>query len=406
MLRRRTLLVTLTSLVALGGGALAAPSPGSAVPPDAARPAAGLPATVQGYGAGVEDRKVARATVPRLRWGSCFDDAPQGLRRDVIDRLECATIKVPLDYDRPHGATTPLEVTRVTAAKPGRRIGSLFVNPGGPGGSAGGFTTFVGRALGRDVDARFDIVGVDPRGTGGSGRTVCRGPVRIPGGYVEFPRTPKQVRQTVAFDNGLRRACHTNASPLVDHASTADVARDMDLVRRALHESKLTYYGISYGSYLGQTYAAMFPEPGPRAGDRRRPRPDRLVGHVPGRYPPPVQLPPAQRPRRLRGPDRGVQRVRPGGSSAMPARTWVPGQVEPGPPCRRPGSPHRRRLPRDVPEHRGPRARRPLRPRVGLLHRRVRRRPRRTAVDARLGPASRRCRRLGAEPLRRAGRGA
>jgi pimeloyl-ACP methyl ester carboxylesterase len=244
---RRTLgLGALLVAGAVGAGLLVPATPGAAAPPGSSPSEPGASAVARQAA-----EQVSRAVVPRVRWERCRGGGPA--------RLSCSDVEVPLDYDRPAGPTLKLGLTRWRAKKPQRRTGSLFVNPGGPGGPAGGFVPYVGRALGTAVDRRFDVVGIDPRGTGRSGRVRCRGPVS-PHPRVEFPVTPAQVRRQIAFDDRVRQACDENATRLVPHASTADNARDMELVRRALRERRISYYGISYGSYLGGTYAALFPQ--------------------------------------------------------------------------------------------------------------------------------------------------
>ncbi len=243
----RVLALTVAALTTALTTALLAGPPAVGDPPGAASP--------RSTSAGAQ---VARAPLPALRWAKCPD--ARFIPEDIRARARCATARVPLDYDRPNGATTKLALTKLTAARPARRIGSLFVNPGGPGGEAGGFALEAGRLLGRKVDARFDVIGIDPRGTGSSGRTTCRGRVRSPEQFFAFPAGRDQARQQVRADNSLRAACRSRATDLVAHASTADVARDMELIRRALREPQLSYYGISYGTYLGSTYAAMFPD--------------------------------------------------------------------------------------------------------------------------------------------------
>ncbi|MEO9322662.1 alpha/beta hydrolase [Nocardioides sp. C4-1] len=200
-----------------------------------------------------DERQVDRVATPRLSWRRCGAGLRAGAPRG---RLQCAVVRVPLDYDRPDGATTPLRIARLKASGP-RRVGSLFVNPGGPGGPSASFVTTAASLLGPRVGAGFDVVGVDPRGTGRSGRVTCRTTARP--SPLGFPLGAAQVKAWIKTDDALRRSCASRGSRLLGHASTADVARDMDLVRRALGESQLTYYGISYGSYLGATYAALFP---------------------------------------------------------------------------------------------------------------------------------------------------
>jgi pimeloyl-ACP methyl ester carboxylesterase len=110
------------------------------------------------------------------------------------------------------------------------------------------------------IHNRFDIVGIDPRGTS-TPNTVCRNDrKRPPFPSAFFPNNKMQVDRWIRYDNWQRRACRVGENPITNHLSTADTARDMDLIRQAVGDDKLTYYGISYGSYLGATYAAMFPD--------------------------------------------------------------------------------------------------------------------------------------------------
>jgi pimeloyl-ACP methyl ester carboxylesterase len=191
------------------------------------------------------------APVPTIDWRRC----PGG------GGLQCARVLVPLDYDDPTGPTTKLRLLKNPANRPADRIGTLFVNPGGPGGSAADFASYAGAYLGASVRQRFDIVGIDPRGVGGSTPVRCRAPGQPPPYPAQaFPYTKKQIEVRLRFDRYLRRLCATGANPILDHMTTADTARDMDLIRQALGETQLSYYGISYGSYLGATYAAMFPD--------------------------------------------------------------------------------------------------------------------------------------------------
>lgn len=185
---------------------------------------------------------------PVIAWGECpYNDAP----------VECATVQLPLDYDDPTGPTTNIGLLRVPAR--GEKIGTLFVNPGGPGGSATEFAPYAGRLIGHGVPRRFDVVGVDPRGVNTSGTAWCRvgdGASR----FSSYPVTGAETRIRLRSDRAINEGCAERRSVIVDHASTADVARDMDVIRQALGEEQLSFYGISYGSLLGQTYAAMFPD--------------------------------------------------------------------------------------------------------------------------------------------------
>ncbi|GAA5143024.1 alpha/beta hydrolase [Nocardioides marinquilinus] len=245
----------MVGVVVAAGLLSSVPGPARALDVDASTSAARTPAAAAAPRSTAAERQVARVATPRLRWERCG----QGLPPNLAKRLTCATPKVPLDYDRPRGAPTQLFVARLRAEQPARRIGTLFVNPGGPGGSAAGAILDFASALGPRVRARFDVVGVDPRGVGGSGITACSGKVGFPPRLAQYPLNREQATSRIRFDDRVRRACAQKRTPLVDHASTADVARDMDLIRRAVGDPKLTYYGVSYGSYLGATYARLFP---------------------------------------------------------------------------------------------------------------------------------------------------
>ncbi len=200
--------------------------------------------------------QVRAATVPTLKWTSCGPDFPGA---------QCATATVPLDYDAPKGATTTIALARYRATNTARRIGSVFINPGGPGGS--GVDTVLGGGFGpylrAQLDGRFDVVGFDPRGVAASDPLHCFASEddlnRV---YDGLPVFPVETRQQSAFFSRTASAgarCTRAPEVIDDHMSTADVARDLDLLRRAVGDSQLTYLGFSYGTYLGATYANLFP---------------------------------------------------------------------------------------------------------------------------------------------------
>src|SRR3954447_5612335 len=197
---------------------------------------------------------VADAAPSRMRWTPCH--------ADVGPRFECAVAQVPLDYDRPRGEAISIALTRLPATDPTRRLGSLFLTPRGPGGSGVDFVLFAGPPLYTpEARARFDLVGFDPRGSMRSTPLRCfDSPEQWPQfPPAVFPITRAQEQQQIAFDRTLDRACAQRGGPIRDHMSTANAARDLDVLRDLVGDDKLTYAGVSYGSYLGVTYANLFP---------------------------------------------------------------------------------------------------------------------------------------------------
>ena len=198
----------------------------------------------------------ADATVPSIDWQACGGEYPTA---------QCASVAVPLDYDEPSGATTPLALARLPATDAERRIGTVFVNPGGPGGSGVGMVlNGFGEYLHENLGGRFDVVGFDPRGIGASDPLHC---FDSEDDLVSFllatPVFPYERTQYLPFYGhyaSLAGRCLSRGEVIAAHMSTADVARDLDLLRQAVGDSRLTYLGFSYGSYLGTTYANLFPD--------------------------------------------------------------------------------------------------------------------------------------------------
>lgn len=195
------------------------------------------------------------AAVPTLEWHPCGDDFPGA---------ECAIATVPMDYGRPNRATTTIALARVPATDQEHKIGTVFVNPGGPGGSGVALVLFgFGQSLEAGLDGRFDIVGFDPRGVGASDPLHCfDGEEALNDFLAPLPLFPYRSGQYGPFFDAYSQfgaRCLDGSDPVAAHMSTADVARDMDLLRQAVGDEKLTYLGFSYGSYLGNTYANLFP---------------------------------------------------------------------------------------------------------------------------------------------------
>jgi pimeloyl-ACP methyl ester carboxylesterase len=191
--------------------------------------------------------------VPRINWQACGPEHPG---------FDCASVKVPLDYDNPRGATTTVALARKPATDKAHRIGSLFLNPGGPGGSGVDFALGAGNKLSANLQGRFDIVGFDPRGIGRSDPLHCFASEADLGKFFEgvpsFPYQAAQERPYYDRYRSLGPECRDDQA-IAGHMSTADVVRDMDLLRRAVGDRKISYLGFSYGSFLGATYANMFP---------------------------------------------------------------------------------------------------------------------------------------------------
>jgi pimeloyl-ACP methyl ester carboxylesterase len=179
------------------------------------------------------------------------------------DGFQCSTFAVPLDHANPSGQRITLRLVRLPAGDPAHRIGSLFVNPGGPGASGIDLARAIAPILPLELRGRFDIVGFDPRGILGSTPLRCFPTIDDAFAVLPpwaFPYTPAEEEAQKTLDSRLGAACSTAGGAIRDHMSTADVARDMDLMRAALGDSALSYLGFSYGTYIGATYANMFPD--------------------------------------------------------------------------------------------------------------------------------------------------
>ena len=182
--------------------------------------------------------------------------------RDCADGYQCASLKVPRDYRLPNGPTFNLAIIRLPAQDQANRIGSLFVNFGGPGGTAVDVVHAIGRDLFGAVNDRFDIVGIDPRGVGQTTPSVdCKVDQETHGIYSQPFVTPLNLKRAalVAKDRAYVDRCKKLNGSVLRYISTANAARDMDRVRAAMGDAKLNYFGFSYGTFLGATYAALFP---------------------------------------------------------------------------------------------------------------------------------------------------
>lgn len=194
----------------------------------------------------------ASPPVPVLSWGPCADPG---------DGFECATARVPLDYRQPDGRTIPLAVTRRLAADPARRTGVLLLHPGGPGNSGVDFARNSYEALPTSLRDAFDVVGYDMRGVARSGQVECWNDKEYSAAVDAARGVPGRGALQGAVRQGLEfaTACQQRSGDLVPFIGTGSNAKDIDLLRQALGEETLSFYGRSFGSYVGTVCAAQFP---------------------------------------------------------------------------------------------------------------------------------------------------
>ena len=187
---------------------------------------------------------------------------PSALAWTRCGQLECATLSVPLDHRQPDGRQIGIALNRRRASDPSRRIGSLLVNPGGPGASGVDLLPSILGRLSAGTKARFDVVGFDPRGTGRSSPVRCLPSAQL-AAYFAIDPTPDDAAEKTALVQAVERfvaGCRQRSGDLLSHVGTADAVRDMDRIRAAVGDEKLTFLGFSYGTSLGATYAEMFPD--------------------------------------------------------------------------------------------------------------------------------------------------
>jgi pimeloyl-ACP methyl ester carboxylesterase len=196
--------------------------------------------------------------VPELSWAACGTTGA-----GTAAGVECATAELPMDYDKPGGRQVDIAVARVPAADPAQRIGALFFNFGGPGAPAVDYLQRAGAGLFAGLSARFDIVAMDPRGVGQSEPSIDCQVDQEKEGLIPRPApdpTNLDADALVARAERYVDKCRANNGEILEHVSTANVARDMDALRAAVGDQQLTYLGFSYGTFLGATYAALFPD--------------------------------------------------------------------------------------------------------------------------------------------------
>ncbi len=247
--RRRTFTAATALLVALAGCATGA---GTGAATGEGTGSSGTPAGSSQPPAGQEQLGSFYGQKPT--WGAC-DKV-----RNPAPSAQCAWLEVPVDYAAPQGETTKLRVIKVPATE--KAQGSLLVNPGGPGGSAVDYANVADFIVSGAVRRSFDIVGFDPRGVGYSEPITCLDPPQVDEMLGGDPTPDDQAEYTrmqqSAKDFGA--ACQKKYPSILGHVSTVEAARDMDVLRSVLGRDKLTYLGKSYGTFLGATYAGLFPQ--------------------------------------------------------------------------------------------------------------------------------------------------
>ncbi|MER5393652.1 alpha/beta hydrolase [Saccharopolyspora sp. NPDC002686] len=201
---------------------------------------------------------------PPVSWKKCKTGDLSGVPVTQWHLFSCATYPVPIDHDDPGKGTVELAMMRRAATKADERIGSLFMNPGGPGGSGYNRPTTAGNRLSPEVLERFDIIGFDPRGVSRSTPLRCFTSAKkaedVMSRISSVPVTDEQIDTTMGAYQDYGRSCEENAGELLRHMSTKDVARDLDLMRQGVGDDELNYVGFSYGTLLGATYVNLFPE--------------------------------------------------------------------------------------------------------------------------------------------------
>jgi pimeloyl-ACP methyl ester carboxylesterase len=188
------------------------------------------------------------AAAPAIDWQPCPD----------AEGVDCASIEVPLDWAKPNGEKIHIGLARRPAKDQANRIGSILMDPGGPGGSGvesvKQYDTFTDA-----VNARFDQVGFDPRGVANSSQLLCDVDLAQQSDEAKHPASQAEFDHLASVNRALHDSCRANSDGLAEHVDNLATVRDMDAIRAALGEKKLNFVGYSYGSLMGQQYAEKFP---------------------------------------------------------------------------------------------------------------------------------------------------
>ncbi|MYV97236.1 alpha/beta fold hydrolase [Streptomyces sp. SID3343] len=249
-----------------GGGAASDAADAKPVPaspttaPTATVPAVVTPPPAPPKPKGAADPALRSFYEQKIAWKACEDD-PATKKKDEGD-FNCGTLKVPMDYTAPEGKSLDIAVMQYPAAKPDRKIGSLVLNPGGPGGSGQDFVKYGFSEFDGVLHDRYDVLGFDPRGVAASSPIRCiDDKTRDKRNAEDSPRDPA-ARKARGEESSkeFSAACKEQAGDLLNFVGTRNQARDMDVLRGAVGDTKLNYLGVSYGTYLGSLYAEEFPD--------------------------------------------------------------------------------------------------------------------------------------------------
>jgi pimeloyl-ACP methyl ester carboxylesterase len=184
-----------------------------------------------------------------IAWHSC----PKNVNYD------CGTVRVPVNYAHPTGPMIRLAVVRKPATGPGPHLGSIFINPGGPGESGVQILPVYASLFPPGIGAHFDLVSFDERGTGASAPLVCGPPPAATASALPVPRGAQATLPGAMVFAAMARDCSRRYGSYLQSINTTNSARDMDRIRQAMGESTISYYGTSYGTVLGSEYARLFP---------------------------------------------------------------------------------------------------------------------------------------------------
>ncbi|MGW6935872.1 alpha/beta fold hydrolase [Lentzea sp. NPDC054927] len=218
-------------------------------------------------GLGTASAQTDASAVRPAAWGQCAADVLASLPATVTPeeraRLSCTTQEVPVDHSRPRGEKTGIAMMKRPANDPSRKIGSIFLNPGGPGGSGLIRGAIAKNYFPAQVLDRFDIIGFDPRGVARSAPLRCfrtqEESDAVNGGWYSLPITKAEISSSISSAKAYTDYCKINAGPLLNHMSTEAVVRDLDIMRESVGDKQLNFVGFSYGTLIGSTYANIFP---------------------------------------------------------------------------------------------------------------------------------------------------